>query len=73
MFGLVRNKAGSKDLLELASARKNLYVVEADLTDYKSLQRAATEVGKVTSGKLDNLINNAAYVQLERWYWTLDQ
>ena len=72
MFGLVRNKAGSKALLEFAATRKNVHLVEADLSDYKSLQKAADEVGKLTSGTLDNLVNNAAFGQPERWKYTLD-
>lgn len=68
----MRSKARSSDLLQLAGTHKNVHVLEADLTDYKSLQTAATEVAKVTSGMLDNLINNAAYVPTERMFHTLD-
>lgn len=72
VFGLVRSKARCSELLQLAGTHKNVHILEADLTDYKSLQTAAAEVAKVTSGTLDNLINNAAYVPTERMFHTLD-
>ncbi|KAJ7625302.1 hypothetical protein DFH06DRAFT_742295 [Mycena polygramma] len=57
VFALVRNKATATQLLNLS--RKNVMVLQADITDPKALELAATEVSKVTGGKLDYLINNA--------------
>jgi len=62
VFGLVRNKAGSKDLLALESSCQNVRVLEGDITDPESLRKAAAEVAKVTGGTLDVLINNASLV-----------
>ena len=36
------------------------------------LQVVAQEVGKVTGGTLDVLINNGAYLAVERADWSLD-
>ena len=66
VFGLVRNKAGSQALLDLDKERKNVRVLEADVTNFTSLKAAAADVSKVTGGVLEYLINNAAYVQTDR-------
>ncbi|KAJ6452534.1 hypothetical protein C8R47DRAFT_264843 [Mycena vitilis] len=58
VFAIVRNKATATQLHELS--RKNIIVLQADITDAKALELAATEVSRVTGGKLDYLINNAA-------------
>ncbi|KAJ6598604.1 hypothetical protein B0H10DRAFT_2179110 [Mycena sp. CBHHK59/15] len=58
VFAIVRNKATATKLNDLP--RKNIIVLEADITDPKALKAAASEVSKVTGGKLDYLINNAA-------------
>ncbi|KAF7365580.1 NAD(P)-binding protein [Mycena venus] len=57
VFAIVRSKATATELSGLS--RKNLTILEADVTDPKAVQRAATEVSKVTDGKLDYFINNA--------------
>ncbi|EGO05292.1 hypothetical protein SERLA73DRAFT_174375 [Serpula lacrymans var. lacrymans S7.3] len=59
VFALVRNKATATKLVELG--RSNVYVIQADITDNKTLKAAAAEISKVTGGSLDHLINNAAY------------
>lgn len=47
------------------------------LCDFNALttcfQTAAAEVKKITGGRLDNLINNAAYVQDERKEYALNE
>ncbi|TDL25348.1 NAD(P)-binding protein [Rickenella mellea] len=60
VFGLVRNKKRATRLFDLN--RQNVHIIEADIVDPEGLQIAAKEVSNVTGGKLDVLINNAAYV-----------
>ncbi|KAJ6452532.1 hypothetical protein C8R47DRAFT_1229350 [Mycena vitilis] len=57
VFAIVRNKATATQLTNLS--RKNVTVLQADITDPKALKVAASEVSTVTAGKLDYLINNA--------------
>ncbi|KAF8215029.1 hypothetical protein K438DRAFT_1561737 [Mycena galopus ATCC 62051] len=59
VFAIVRNKTTATQLSNLSSQRKNITIFEADVTDAKALEVAATEVSKTTNGKLDYLINNA--------------
>ncbi|KAJ7223950.1 hypothetical protein C8J57DRAFT_1391050 [Mycena rebaudengoi] len=59
VFALVRNKSTANELNNLSS--NNISIIEADITDSTALQAAASEVSKATGGKLDYLINNAAY------------
>lgn len=66
VFGLVRSKGNSQDLLSLEKERSNVHVLEADVTDAPRLKVAAAEVAKVTGGTLEYLINNAAFVQQDR-------
>ncbi|KAK3305990.1 uncharacterized protein B0T15DRAFT_556605 [Chaetomium strumarium] len=63
VIGLVRDKPGTeKKVSELLSGRSNIHILQADLTDYRTLQRAAADTAKITGGTLDYLIANAAYV-----------
>ncbi|KAK7063705.1 hypothetical protein R3P38DRAFT_2756566 [Favolaschia claudopus] len=57
VFAVVRNKSKATFLQDLS--RKNVTIVEADVTDAKALGLAAAEVAKATGNKLDYLINNA--------------
>ncbi|KAJ6541814.1 hypothetical protein B0H19DRAFT_958375 [Mycena capillaripes] len=57
VFAIVRNKATATQLNALS--RKNVIVLEADVTDAKALKLAAAEVAKATGDKLDFLIHNA--------------
>ncbi|KAK7026195.1 hypothetical protein R3P38DRAFT_1027529 [Favolaschia claudopus] len=57
VFAVVRNKSTATFLQELG--RKNVTIVQADVTDPKALNAAAAEVAKATNNKLDYLINNA--------------
>ncbi|KAL5528167.1 hypothetical protein ACEPAF_7303 [Sanghuangporus sanghuang] len=70
VFGLVRNKKTADKLGALG--RRNVYILEADVTDVKALKAAAQQVSKVTGGTLDVLINNAAFIDDERNALTLD-
>ncbi|KAK5193709.1 hypothetical protein LTR99_006061 [Exophiala xenobiotica] len=65
VIGIVRNKAATdKRITEELSDRSNISIVEADLTEYEALKRAAAAVATATGGKLDYLIANAAYLPL---------
>ncbi|KAI5115932.1 hypothetical protein M0805_002082 [Coniferiporia weirii] len=68
VFALVRDVPGATELHELvaSNAYKNVYVLHADLHDYKSINEAAVEVSKITGGTLDVLINNGALLHHER-------
>ncbi|KAI5120303.1 hypothetical protein M0805_005807 [Coniferiporia weirii] len=71
VFALVRSKKTADKLVKLA--RPNIHIVEADITDLKALKVGAQEVSKITGGKLDVLINNAAFVETERRKFHLDE
>ncbi|KAK3711233.1 hypothetical protein LTR37_009827 [Vermiconidia calcicola] len=58
VFGIVRNKEAAESKLA-NDGITNVTLVEADITDFKALQKAADEVSKITCGSLDLLINNA--------------
>jgi len=70
VFAIVRDKATGATLLNSLS-RKNITVLEADVTDAKALNLAASEVSKATDGTLDYLINNAG--KANHPGFTLDQ
>ncbi|KAJ6541828.1 hypothetical protein B0H19DRAFT_1174838 [Mycena capillaripes] len=57
VFAIVRNKATATGIEELS--RKNITILQADVTDAKALKLAAAEVAKVTGNKLECLVNNA--------------
>lgn len=66
VFGLVRDKtATDKKVSEELQGRKNIHIIEGDMTDYASLKKAADYTAEVTDGALDYLIANAAL--LSRW------
>ncbi|KAI0091370.1 hypothetical protein BDY19DRAFT_935381 [Irpex rosettiformis] len=73
VIGLVRNRTTSLSaLLELEKTRKNLHIVEADVTNDIALEKAVGEVKKFTGGTLDTLVNNAALSSQERSGYELD-
>ncbi|KAI0077083.1 NAD(P)-binding protein [Panus rudis PR-1116 ss-1] len=72
VFATTRNKEQSQDLLALQAQHKNLHILVADITDVAALKAAAQEVGKVTGGTLDVLINNAGLIPEERVHYKLD-
>lgn len=49
----------SNDISELASNHPNVHVINGDVTDPKSILKAASAVAAVTDGKLDVLIHNS--------------
>ncbi|THH08382.1 hypothetical protein EW145_g2740 [Phellinidium pouzarii] len=71
VFALVRNKKTADKLIALS--RSNVHIVQADITDVNALKLAAQEVSKITGGKLDVLINNAALVEPNHRNLNLDE
>ncbi|KAJ9496448.1 hypothetical protein H2202_008111 [Exophiala xenobiotica] len=63
IIGLVRNKA-SADASVSRDNLKNVTMLQADISDRASLVSARDSVTSITGGKLDYLINNAAYIDL---------
>lgn len=70
IFAIVRNEATANKLKDLG--RRNVHIIEADITDNKTLEYAAAEISRSTGSSLDYLINNAAFVESERAGLTLD-
>ncbi|KAJ5715283.1 NAD(P)-binding protein [Penicillium malachiteum] len=63
VFGLVRNKPTVEaQVSQEWPERSNVHILQGDITDYSSLQSAATEVAAITGGGLDYLIANAGAV-----------
>ena len=76
VVGIYRSEGTAGDLLALASSKKNVHAIKADLGSVADLrvrstpsprgrsadrlQAAAEATSKVTGGKIDVLINNAA-------------
>lgn len=61
VFGLARNKDDAqKRVDEELSGRSNVHMLSGDLSNYKTLKESAEYVSKVTGGKLDYIIANAA-------------
>ncbi|KAI0439837.1 hypothetical protein F4803DRAFT_529737 [Xylaria telfairii] len=66
VIGLVRDKyATEKRVKEELGGRTNVYILHGDLNSYESLQKAAVDTAKITSGSLDYLIANASHIS----YW----
>ncbi|KAH8178617.1 short chain dehydrogenase domain-containing protein [Sarocladium implicatum] len=63
VIGLVRRKAATLEKIAgQLPDRKNIEIVEADLTDHKSLYAAAENVSRITGGAIDYLIASAGYI-----------
>ncbi|KAH8093757.1 putative short-chain dehydrogenase [Cristinia sonorae] len=62
VFGLVRARSRSTDLLAFQEGKANVHVIEGDITKPDTLAKAADYVSKTTGGTLDVLINNASLV-----------
>ncbi|KAI1127401.1 hypothetical protein F5Y10DRAFT_242971 [Nemania abortiva] len=60
VIGLVRNKAATEEKVskELGT-RRNIHILQADMTNYDSILRAAQETERITGGSLDYVIANA--------------
>ncbi|KAF2130688.1 NAD(P)-binding protein [Dothidotthia symphoricarpi CBS 119687] len=70
VFALIRNQP-SAELIELDSGRRNLHIIQADVTDAQGLSEAAAKVGELTGNKLDVFISNACHPGLDlRFYPT---
>ncbi|KAK7750932.1 hypothetical protein SLS62_007064 [Diatrype stigma] len=65
VVGIVRDKPTTdKRVAEELSGRSNIHILQADITDYDGLKRAAAETSTITGGAIDYLIANAGYVSL---------
>ncbi|KAI3329191.1 NAD(P)-binding protein [Xylariaceae sp. AK1471] len=63
VIGLVRDKSATdKKVSEELQGRSNIHILEADMTNYDALKRAADAAGEITGGSVDYVIANAAYV-----------
>ncbi|KAL2760350.1 hypothetical protein ACRALDRAFT_1067078 [Sodiomyces alcalophilus JCM 7366] len=65
IVGLVRNKPTTdKKISEDPDLkdRTNIHILEADVTDYDALKKAAADTAEITGGSLDYLIANAGLV-----------
>ncbi|RPD64665.1 NAD(P)-binding protein [Lentinus tigrinus ALCF2SS1-7] len=65
VFAIVRNAAKCTHLQAVAKNFKSVYIVEADVVDYRSLEQAANRVSELTGGTLDFLIHNAGRIDPE--------
>ncbi|KAJ8495268.1 hypothetical protein ONZ51_g1818 [Trametes cubensis] len=68
VFSVVRNKQRSTHLFAAASGLSNVHVIEGDVVDHKSMERAAREIATISGGKLDFLIHNAAKLETPQVY-----
>ncbi|TAQ90953.1 hypothetical protein B7494_g712 [Chlorociboria aeruginascens] len=72
VIGLSRNKVATEEKLR-EDGITNVHILQADVGDLDSLKKAAEATVKITGGKLDILINNAAYVSLVSAFTTISQ
>ncbi|KAI0484697.1 hypothetical protein GGR56DRAFT_680336 [Xylariaceae sp. FL0804] len=62
-IGTVRDKTTTdRKVSEELSARSNIHILQADITDYDALKKAAVDTAAITGGSLDYLVVNAAYI-----------
>ncbi|KAI0705968.1 NAD-P-binding protein [Cerioporus squamosus] len=73
VLAVVRNAAKSTHLQAAIKGLPNVHVLEADVTDHKTLENAAKAASAITGGKLDYLIHTAAYVNMTTFWKGLDQ
>ncbi|KAK7948803.1 uncharacterized protein PG986_009689 [Apiospora aurea] len=65
VVGIVRDKPRTeKRVAEELSGRSNITILEADMTVYDQLKKAAEDATPILGGKLDYLIANAGYVSM---------
>ncbi|KAL1864862.1 hypothetical protein Daus18300_007429 [Diaporthe australafricana] len=63
VVGIVRNKTATDErVAKELSGRSNITILQADLTKFESIKRAAEDSVAFTGGKVDYLIANAGYV-----------
>jgi hypothetical protein len=61
VVGLVRDKTSTeKKVSEELPGRKNIHIVQADMSDFASLKKAVDDTAAITGGALDYVIANAA-------------
>ncbi|KAK6074995.1 hypothetical protein SCUP234_07994 [Seiridium cupressi] len=66
VFGLVRDKAvADKKITTNFPDRKNIHIIQADVTDYEAVKNAADYVSTTTGGSIDYIIANAGIVSLK--------
>ncbi|KAL5088890.1 Short chain dehydrogenase/reductase [Trichoderma simmonsii] len=59
VIALIRSQATAGQLNELAATRKNIHIIETDISSLSRLEETANSISKVTNGSLDVLIYNA--------------
>ncbi|KAG4293422.1 hypothetical protein FPRO06_00007 [Fusarium proliferatum] len=65
IIGLARNKAAAeKKLAEELGSPHNVYILEADITDYHALKGTVSSVSEIAGGSLDYVIANAGLIAL---------
>lgn len=69
VIAIVRNKPATEARLAKDNI-KNVHVFAADVVDHAALATAAADTAKVTSGKLDFLVHNAALISDQSRYIT---
>ncbi|WYZ45024.1 hypothetical protein EsH8_VIII_000340 [Colletotrichum jinshuiense] len=63
IIGTVRDKeSAEKKIADELGSRPNLHIVEVELDSFDSIQKSVDVVSRITGGKLDYIIANAAYV-----------
>ncbi|KAF4437386.1 hypothetical protein F53441_13063 [Fusarium austroafricanum] len=69
VIGLVRNKvATEKKVAQELGSPSNVYIFQADITDYDALKHSVEDVAKITGGSLDYVVANAALIsQWSQW------
>jgi NAD(P)-dependent dehydrogenase (short-subunit alcohol dehydrogenase family) len=53
----------------LAGQRKNIHILETDISEPKKLDATAEEIAKITGGSLDVLVLNAGSASTETSAW----
>ena len=59
VFALIRSQNTAGPLNDLARLRKNVHVIETDISDPTVLKRTSQQISQVTGGSLDIVIYNA--------------
>ncbi|KKO99387.1 hypothetical protein THAR02_08512 [Trichoderma harzianum] len=61
VIALIRSQATAGPLNELAATRKNIHIIETDISSLSRLEETANSISKVTNGSLDVLVYNAYF------------
>ena len=69
VIAFIRSQRTAGPLNELAAQRKNIHVIEIDISSPANLKSTAEKVGGITNGKLDVLICNAYLPGTEAIMW----